>query len=133
MHRRKINTSKYITKRQLITWRIEWKFPAAGNECNIADPKVEETSTLEALLRAHLTLQPGVSVKKAELQEYIDVDFGELTVLLRKERTPVRCKLYLYIVLCKEYTPVSLLVAYITSLGLFLFCNCRLIRKSITK
>mgnify|MGYP001066402453 FL=1 len=43
------------------------------------------------LLRAHLTLQPGEALKHHQLREYVDAAAqGALTVLMRKERTPVR-------------------------------------------
>ena len=51
---------------------------------------MHENTLLGQLLRAHLTLAPGEALKHHELREYVDAaERGTLTVLLKKERTPV--------------------------------------------
>jgi hypothetical protein len=41
------------------------------------------------LLRAHLALRPGEAARHHAVREYNEAGLEQLTVLLRKERTPV--------------------------------------------
>lgn len=52
--------------------------------------RVHENTPISQLLAGHLALQPGAAAKHHALQEYREAGQECLTVLLRKERTPVR-------------------------------------------
>ena len=72
-----------------------WSMRRCSGHRRHANPTVwrrahENTKVCE-LLRAHLTLQPGEALKHHQLREYVDAAAqGTLTVVMRKERTPVR-------------------------------------------
>lgn len=51
--------------------------------------RVHENTLVSELLRGHLALQPGEAAKHHALREYNEAGLGALTVLMRKERTPV--------------------------------------------
>ena len=50
---------------------------------------MHENTLVADLLRGHLALQPGAAAKHHALREYREAGLERLTVLLRKERTPV--------------------------------------------
>lgn len=88
MERRRSNSTRYDGRQQLLSWRVEWNFVAA--ECRVANGRVSERAPLAEVLEHHLKPPPGQSMKTPELQRYVDAGLGRLTVLLRRERTPVR-------------------------------------------
>ena len=51
--------------------------------------RVHENRVVAELLRGHLALQPGEAARHHALREYNAAGVEALTVLLRKERTPV--------------------------------------------
>jgi len=50
---------------------------------------VHENTLVCDLLRRHLSLQPGEAARHHALREYNEAGLDNLTVLMRKERTPV--------------------------------------------
>jgi len=88
MERRRSNTSRLDGRQQLLLWRVEWAFPAA--QCRVANARVNDNLTLAQVLGPHLTPPPGSAMKTPELQEYADAGLGQLTVVMRKDLTPVR-------------------------------------------
>lgn len=51
--------------------------------------RVHENTPICQLLAGHLALQPGAAAKHHALREYREAGQDQLTLLLRKERTPV--------------------------------------------
>jgi hypothetical protein len=92
MERRRSNTTRYDNKAQIISWRIEWNF--VGASCSAANARVSEQSKLRDILAAHLTPSHGAVLKTPELQRYSDCGIDNLTVVMRKERTPANAVLY---------------------------------------
>lgn len=92
MDRRRSNTTRYDGRQQLLSWRVEWKFPKAN--CVTSNSRVSEHTPLGDVLRAHLTPAPGATLKSPELQQYADCALEELTIAMRKERTPANAHLY---------------------------------------
>lgn len=50
---------------------------------------MHENTVIADLLARHLALQPGAATKYHTLREYGEAGLPALTVLMRKERTPV--------------------------------------------
>ncbi|KAH7618989.1 putative Box C/D snoRNA protein 1 [Nannochloris sp. 'desiccata'] len=92
MERRRSNTTRYDNKAQIVSWRIEWNF--VGASCSAANARVSEQSKLRDILAAHLTPPHGAALKTPELQKYADCGIDNLTVVMRKERTPANAVLY---------------------------------------
>ena len=92
MERRKVNSTRYDGRQQLLSWRVEWQFVGAG--CATANGRVSEHTPLGEVLRAHLAPAPGASLKSPELQKYADRGADALTLALRKERTPADVPTY---------------------------------------
>jgi HIT zinc finger len=92
MERRRSNTTRYDNKSQSISWRIEWNFVRAA--CSAANGRVSEQTKLQEILAAHLTPPHGAALKTPELQRYAECGIDNLTVVMRKERTPANAQLY---------------------------------------
>lgn len=88
MEKRRANTMRYDGRQQLFSWHVEWSFPAVG--CKVADGRVDERRPLQELLGRHLRLRPGEALVHEGLQAHIDAGPEQLTVVLRRERSPVR-------------------------------------------
>ena len=70
------------------------KMRNGGAACTAANARVSEQSTLRDILAAHLTPPHGAALKTPELQRYADCGIDNLTVVMRKERTPANAMLY---------------------------------------
>ncbi|PRW59975.1 box C D snoRNA 1 [Chlorella sorokiniana] len=92
MEKRRTNSTRYDGRMQTLYWHVEWSFPAAG--CKATDTKVHENTPIAQLLAGHLALQPGAAAKHHALREYREAGQEQLTVLLRKERTPANAAEY---------------------------------------
>jgi hypothetical protein len=92
MERRRNNTTRYDNKSQIVSWRIEWNF--VGASLSAANTRVSEQVKLREILAAHLTPPHGAALKTPELQRYADCGIDDLTVVMRKERTPANAQLY---------------------------------------
>eukprot|EP00887_Chlorella_sp_A99_P006711 scaffold3.g6711.t1 len=92
MEKRHANTMRYDGRQQLLSWHLEWSFPAAG--CKVSDSRVDERRPLRELLQVHLTLQPGEALVHEGLQEHMDAGADALTVVLRRERSPANAVEY---------------------------------------
>jgi hypothetical protein len=86
MAKRKLNSTRWDKRRQMLSWHIEWSFK--GTEFKVSDTCVSEEKKLTELLEQHLTIAPGTSVRDAALEPYVKAGTGGVKVLLRKERTP---------------------------------------------
>ena len=80
MSKRKVNSSYYNAKADVMQWRIEWKFPSSEVPVNLYEKHANEHATVRELLSPYLETQPLV---RAQLLKYVDA-FG-FSVLLRKE------------------------------------------------
>jgi len=92
MERRRSNTTRYDNKTQIVSWRIEWNF--VGASCSAANARVSEEFKLQNILAAHLTPSHGAVLKSPELQRYADCGIDNLTVVMRKEKTPANAVLH---------------------------------------
>ena len=92
MERRRCNTSRYDNRTGVLSWRVEWRFPAAM--ATAFDAKVNENAVLQDVLSKHLSPPPGETLKTAELEEYASKRVCDLRILLRKELTAANNPLY---------------------------------------